>query len=1006
MKKIVLFILGLSFSLGISAQVSKTINVTTAGTLSTLLKLNEKNNTTNLILTGNLDARDFVVLRDEMKSLNTLDLSNITIDAYSGGEGTDYWSDYSSSRDYAANQLPFSAFDSDSIISTIILPNSITSIGSYSLYSCKKLSSITIPSSVTDIGIGPFVKCNSLDSIKIPATVKSIGNYAFSSCDNLLSVILPPSLDSIKDYTFSNCKSLDSIAIPATVVSLGKSAFYSCESLHSVILPASLDSIKESTFENCLNLDSIIIPSSVVSIGKSAFYYCENLQTVNLPTSLNSIKANAFGECTNLKSIVIPSSVDSIGESAFYSCKALQSINLPATLKAISANTFEYCKSLKTISIPSSVSKIGKSSFSGCDSLNSIIIPNSVDTIDNYAFEDCKLLKTITIPNSVKYLGSHSFTSCISLKSVVIPSSIKSLSPYVFSNCDSLRSVSIPNTVTAIEYDAFYGCDSLKTINIPASVTSIGDEAFSDCQSIESLVIPSSVTKIGVSAFENCYLLSSINIPTSLSTLSNRIFYECRKLKNIHIPSSIDTIGRSAFSHCYYLDSVYLPSSITYIDAFAFYYCDSLKSINIPNSVDTIGNNAFLYDNLKVLKAFTGPLIIDDEPLTGDTLYIPVGTKAAYEKSGNYKFKYIIEFEACVASANLIKIPGQGIMPSISFNADTTICPGQNLTIKAPLAASYSWSNSATTQSLKVTETGTYSVTITAPNGCTNSASEKVLFHQPYAEQIKLATFNKANNAVIIAWTPTKGKQIASYALQLLDDMTGKYKTIANRGLTDSTYVVDKKADVKSQTYSYRLIAYDSVCNDSAISDVHETIHLSCSQSTNASTEVQLSWNTYKGLSPDVYKVYAISNGVAVDSFSLANNGNQTFQRTYSNHKAGYTYRIGFDLKSPVFTGTLKSDSGPYSQSLSNLAESELTAITQEEASKIEIYPNPANASFTVSINEPATINIYSNTSQLIFSKSILSNEKISLDGIAVGTYIVKIKTSDAVITRSLVVVK
>lgn len=843
MNKIVLFILGLSFSWGLSAQVvSKQLNVTSAGSLYSLLTANDLKTITNLTLTGKLDARDFLIIRDSLKLVDTLDISGVTIEAYSGPGGT-----YTGNMlgYYFANEIPFRAFASKNKLLSIILPNTITSIDDRAFYSCTALKSIEIPSSVTLLGI-------------------------------------------------------------------------------------------------------------------EIFYSCTALQTVKLPSSITTISNGTFGFCNKLNNVIIPSSVTSIGIRAFDHCKGLTDIT----------------------------------------------IPSSVDTIFNQAFYTCTALKNITIPSSVKYLGNGAFYNCNSLESIVLPNSLDKIEEEVFSSCRKLKTIMLPSTITSIGTSSFYDCDSLHSVIIPSSVKIIGNNAFGNCDSLKSVTIPNSVTYIGERAFEYCLSLESITIPSSVSTINYNTFYDCEKLKTVVIPNSIDTIGVGAFERCYSLKTILFPSSLTFIDEYAFYNCTALDSINIPNSVDTIGINAFGNDTIKVLKSFTGPLIHGTDPLPGDTLYIPVGTKAAYENSGNYNFKYIIEFEACVASEDLIKDPSQGIMPEISFKKDTTICPGQNLTLKAPTAVSYVWNTLATTQSINVTETGTYSVTITAPNGCTNSASEKVTFHQPYAEQIKLVTFNRNNDAVIIAWTPTKGKQIASYGLQLLDDVTGEYKTIATRGLADSTYVVDKKANVENQTYSYRLIAYDSVCNDSAISDIHETIHLACSQSTNASNEVQLSWNTYKGLTPDVYKVYAISNGIAVDSFSLANNGNQTFQRTYSKHQAGYTYRIGFDLESPVFTGTLKSDSGPYSQSLSNLAESELTGFDEVDASEIKIYPNPTSTSFAVSVNEPATISIYSVTNQLILSKEISSNENISLDGIAVGSYIVKIKTNDAVITRNLIVVK
>ena len=766
MKKSLLIFLGISLSISLFANGSKTVFVSSPGTLYPLFTAHEIDSISNLTITGTIDARDFVILRDSLQLLDSLDLSGATIEAFNGTGGTT-----SDVETYLANEIPNSAFSGHKRFKSIILPTTTTSISDYAFYYCDSLTSFTIPSTVTTIGYGSFESCSRLRSIVIPPSVTDLGPYAFYYCDSLASVSLSPLLTHISKSTFEDCRKLSQITIPSSIKVIGENAFSDCYALSSVTIPSSVDSILQNAFYDCLGLRSITVPSTVKYIGESVFSYCRSLQSFDLPTSISAISNSLFNYCDSLKSINIPSNIKTIGESAFYDCISLKTIN----------------------------------------------IPTSVDTIGESAFDYCSSLQSVTIPSSVTYIGG-----------------------YAFEGCDSLQSVSLPSTITSIKYRTFYYCKRLKTINIPSSVLSIG-----------------------ISAFEGC---------DSLHTLT-------------------------------------LPASLKYIDKYAFYNCTGLESINLPNAIDSIGYNAFQYDTLKVLIAFTGPNINDYDKLTGDSIYIPQGTLNDYLNSNHYDFKVYKEFEACVASVDLITIPGQGIKPDISFTSDTVVCPGQTVTIKAPKAASYLWSTKETSQSITVSATGTYSLTAVNTNGCISTGQELVTIHQPYADQIKIATFNKTGDAIIIAWTPTKGGQIAGYALQLLDDATGKFKTIAKRGIADSTFVVDSKANALIQTYSYQLISYDSICHDSAISTTHETIHLSCSQSTNASNIVELSWNTYKGLIPEVYNIYTYNAGTVVDTIHLANNGNPFFSYSYNKHQTGYTYRIGFDLKNPVYTGTLKSDS-------------------------------------------------------------------------------------------------
>ena len=122
---------------------------------------------------------------------------------------------------------------------------------------CSSLTSVTIPNSITSIGNGAFRNCSSLTSVTIPNSVMSIGNYAFGGCSSLRSVTIGNSVTSIEDEVFYNCSSLTSITIPNSVTSIGSSAFEGCSALTSITIPESVTSIGSNAFSNCSSLTSV-----------------------------------------------------------------------------------------------------------------------------------------------------------------------------------------------------------------------------------------------------------------------------------------------------------------------------------------------------------------------------------------------------------------------------------------------------------------------------------------------------------------------------------------------------------------------------------------------------------------------------------------------------------------------------------------------------------------------------------------------------------------------------
>ncbi|MEY8606677.1 leucine-rich repeat domain-containing protein [Muribaculum intestinale] len=168
---------------------------------------------------------------------------------------------------------------------------------------CSGLTSVTIPNSVTSIGQRVFENCSGLTSVTIGNSVTSIGYYAFSGCYGLTSVTIPNSVTSIRERAFSGCSGLTSVTIPNSVTSIGERAFSGCSGLTSVTIGNSVTSIGYYAFDGCYGLTSVTIPNSVTTIVQSAFSNCRGLTSVTIGNSVTSIGKYAFSGCSKLTSI-------------------------------------------------------------------------------------------------------------------------------------------------------------------------------------------------------------------------------------------------------------------------------------------------------------------------------------------------------------------------------------------------------------------------------------------------------------------------------------------------------------------------------------------------------------------------------------------------------------------------------------------------------------------------------------------------------------------------------
>ena len=497
----------------------------------------------------------------------------------------------------------------------------VTAIGERAFEYDSHITSITIPNSVTSIGNGAFAYCTIYCKIAEASKPSGWANYWNGSCpvvwdcdnnevasDGYIYAIINGIRYSLKTnednsktaYVVRQSSAISGAKeIPASVTyngvtysvtSISSGAFYNCSSLTSITIGNGVTSIGERAFEDCDGLTSVTIPDSVTSIGERAFYWCSGLTSITIPDSVTSIGKYAFYDCSGLTSITIPDSVTSIGGYAFsgtawydnqpdgliyagkvaYKYKGTMPANTSITLKAdtvsISPYAFDGCSGLTSITIGNSVTSIGNYAFRDCSGLTSVTIPSSVTSIGWGAFYDCRGLTSITIGNGVTSIGNSAFSGCSGLTSITVSADnanyasqdgilYNKAKTQIIQVPDAISgAIVLPNTLTTIRDSAFYNCRGLTSITIGNSVTSIGWGAFRYCSGLTSITIPNSVTTIGYEAFSGCTSLTTVNWNATNCTSGG--FSGCTSITTVVIGNNVQTIPVYAFGDCSGLTSV------------------------------------------------------------------------------------------------------------------------------------------------------------------------------------------------------------------------------------------------------------------------------------------------------------------------------------------------------------------------------------------------------------------------------------------------------------------
>lgn len=471
----------------------------------------------------------------------------------------------------------YAPFKYQTQLKELTIGKNVTSIGDYAFAGCSGLASVLIPASVTQIGTSAFENINKLTELSLSNSVKTIGSKAFSGCTGLTEVILPSSVTSVGTGAFSGCTKLVKSAYPSTI---STNPFPTGISIQ---YPAK-GAIIENRYIWGPNNSAIYyvptdykgvfaIPSTVQVIGSLAFGACKDITSVTMPESVSKIGSKAFSECVTLSNITIPESVYSIGQEAFSGCSGLSTVYFkakdltecgknifPATTSTLDIDnsvTFDNIPSdafanlnLKSLYIGAGILKIKSDCFSknivkifwlgntppvGWEKMSAsvhVVANNQYSDSDSSLYPDKNIvtyqfLSSRFAVNGIWYVPTNvSERKCdvidcdysAEYKNVTVPEtvtyknisfSVENISDYSFYHDNNVKTLSI-NSSGSIRDFAFSGLTKPTSVNLNGKITEIRNGAFKDCNSLKELNIPNTVKSIGDYAFGECTSVTTL----------------------------------------------------------------------------------------------------------------------------------------------------------------------------------------------------------------------------------------------------------------------------------------------------------------------------------------------------------------------------------------------------------------------------------------------------------------------------------------------------------------
>jgi hypothetical protein len=487
---------------------------------------------------------------------------------------------------------------------------------------------LTIPATlgglpVTDIGISAFQNKTLLTGVVIPDTVTNISQSAFYGCSGLTSVTIGKNVSVIGTAAFQNCSNLVQVNIPDKVWSLGQRAFMGCSGLTKAVVGNSVESISLHAFRDCVNLTRVILPDNLKSITSYAFNGCVKIKNIVIPDKTTYVGQEAFKGCSLLANAYFMGNAPTMDTLVFDSCAVGFKVNYISTNSGFTPSWYTWTTIAFT---PLAAPEIVVSTSEPVTGIVEVTVNFPSGKADNYQNKEVKLsggswelyseplILTVRKTVSAAYTdlsGKPSYRSTRNIDNVfndftVVENSGKlTITRYIGSGGSVIVPAELDRIpVVAIADNAFNSFPSVTEVTIAEGVTSIGESAFYGCSGMQSVTLPGTLTTIGNNAFYGCYL-GSVSIPKSVLSIGRSAFSACSGLNHIFVddenPNYADIDGvlfnKGGTSLIQFpagsAEEYTVPAGVTFIAKYAFANSPELYSVTIPAAVTTVSEYAF-----------------------------------------------------------------------------------------------------------------------------------------------------------------------------------------------------------------------------------------------------------------------------------------------------------------------------------------------------------------------------------------------------------------------------